>query len=251
MGRASGMARSTLWRCNSLSIELNRLDMGCIAMDMSPEILLKAYVRHQSEDAFRELIARTLDEVYSTSLRIVQGTPHLASEVAVRVYIELARKAHRLGNDIVLASWLRERTCKMAVTVLRAEDRPVDRAVLKREKDARSIPPSVDPAPPGLALRIGYGIFLNRPRRKRFRLSLPTIRWPAWIRPRHLGGAAVCVLAILVWWNNPFHRRNRIIKSEGSQMTPSSFAQLASPDDEVPLPSLIATTNDGINPMSK
>jgi hypothetical protein len=75
-------------------------------MDMPAEILLKAYVRHQSEDAFRELVARTLDEVYSTALRIVQGTPHLASEVAVRVYMELARKAPRLDEDVVLASWL-------------------------------------------------------------------------------------------------------------------------------------------------
>src|SRR6516162_3579016 len=101
---------------------------------MTPEILLTAYVRYQSEDAFRELVASTLDEVYSTSLRIVDGTPRLASEVAVRVYVELARKAPRLGKDVVLASWLRECTCKMAVTVMRAADRPVVQFVLKREK---------------------------------------------------------------------------------------------------------------------
>lgn len=219
-------------------------------MGIAPEILLKAYVQYQSEDAFRELVAGTLDDVYSTSFRIVHGTPHLASEVAVRVYLELARKAHTLSKDVVLASWLRERTCRMAVTVLRAEERPVDRAVLKREKEALST--SVDPAPTGLALRICNGIFLTRARRKGFRLSLPTIRWPAWFRSRHLGGVAVCLLVILVLWSNPFHHRNRIIKSQGSLMTPSSFAQLANPNDGAPLtPRLTANTNDGTNPKQK
>ena len=226
-------------------------------MDMSPEILLKAYVRHQSEEAFRELVARTLDEVYATSLRIVEGAPHLASEIAVRVYVELARKAPRLGKDVVLASWLGERTCRMAVTVLRAEDRPVDRAILKKEKEPRSVAVSAEPAPAGLAIRICYSIFLNGAPRKGFGRFLPATwwpawTWPAWIRRRHLSSAAVCLLAIILWWSNPFHHRNRIIKSQGAQMTPSSFAQLASPDDGGPsTPKLMANTNDGINPKQK
>jgi hypothetical protein len=43
---------------------------------MKPEILLKAYLQYQSEDAFRELVAGSLDEVYSTALRIVEGPQH-------------------------------------------------------------------------------------------------------------------------------------------------------------------------------
>jgi hypothetical protein len=220
---------------------------------MPTEILLKAYVRHQSEDAFRELVARSLDEVYATALRIAQGTPPLASEIAVRVYWELWRKAPRLGKDVVLASWLRERTCKMAADVLTAEDRPIDRAVLKRERKAPAIPIRVDPAPPGLALRICNGIFLTRARRRSFGLSLPAISWPAWIGRRHLGAAAVCVLAILVWWSNPFRHRNRIIMSHGGvQLTPASFAQRASPEDGWSLtPGLTANTNFEFNPKKK
>jgi hypothetical protein len=225
-------------------------------MDMPTEILLKAYVRHQSEDAFRELVARTLDEVYATALRIAQGTPPLASEIAVRVYWELLRKARRLGKDVVLASWLRERTCKMAVSVLREEDRPIDRAILKREQKALSIPAGVEPAPAGLAIRICNSIFLTGARHKSFALSLPTlptIRWPAWIRPLHLGGVAVCALAISVWWSNPFHHRNPIIKSEGVRVTPSSFAQLAGPDDGGPSTpgQIVSFTNAGLNPKQK
>src|SRR5689334_7398641 len=110
---------------------------------MKPEILLKAYVQYQSADAFRELVAATLDEVYSTALRIADGAPHLAEQIVLRVYSELARKAPELGEDVVLASWLRERTCKMAVAVLRAEGRVVDRVVLRKEKKALSIPTGV------------------------------------------------------------------------------------------------------------
>lgn len=220
-------------------------------MDMSPEILLKAYVRYQSEDAFRELVTRTLDAVYSTSLRVAGGTQPLAEEIAVRVYLDLARKAPRLSEDSMLASWLRERTCKAAVTVLHEEDRPVDRAVLKREKEA--LPMSVEPAPPGLANRICYGIFLKRARRKGFGFSLPRVSWPAWRLPAwarawHLGGAAVCLLAILIWWNNPFHRRNPIVKLQGVHLTPASFAQLASPEDGgTATKGQTASTNGGTN----
>jgi hypothetical protein len=81
---------------------------------MKPEILLKAYVLYESEEAFRELVAGSVNEVYSTALRIIPGTPHLVEETVMRVYCELARKAPRLGEEVVLSSWLREQTCKMA-----------------------------------------------------------------------------------------------------------------------------------------
>ena len=220
---------------------------------MKPEILLKVYVQYQSEDAFRDLVSGSLDEVYSIALRIVHGAPHLAEEVVLRVYSELARKAARLSKDVVLASWLRKRTCKIAVTVLREEDHAVDRAALKKEKEALSIPAGVPPAPPGLAICVCQGILLNRARHKGFGLFLPRVWWPAWIRPRHVGGAAVCVLAIIVLWNIPFHRRNPIVQSPGLQMTPSSFAQLASPEEEgaSPGPSHMANTNAGTNPAGR
>jgi hypothetical protein len=219
---------------------------------MTSEILLRAYVQYQSEDAFRELVANTLDEVYSASLRLVHGSPHLAEELAVRVYLELARKAPAVDKEVVVPSWLREHTCKMAVTILREEQRPIDRDALKKERNPASIPITVDPAPVGLAIRICHVIFLNTARRKSFRLLSPTTWWPTWIRPLHLCGAAVCALALIIWWSNPFHRRNRIVESEGSQLTPSSFAQLGSPDDGGPPPSeWMANTNVENNPRQK
>jgi hypothetical protein len=222
-------------------------DMNPQILDMKPEILLKAYVQYQSEDAFRELVAGTLDEVYSTSLRVTQGSQRLAEETALNVYLELARKAPRIKEDVMLVSWLRKRTCKIAVRILRFEERIIDRAIVKKEKDVRSTPSEVQP-PPGLAIYICKTVFLSVKRRKGYRLWLPRISWPTWIRPIHVSGAAICVLAIIVWWRNPFQRHNRIIRSEGALMTPTSFAQLASPEEwEGP----VANTNALTNPNQK
>ena len=215
---------------------------------MKPEILLKAYIQYQSEDAFRELVAGTLDEVYSTSLRIAQGAPRLAEEIALNAYLELARKAPVLDRDFVLASWLRERTCKIAVRILRAEERAIDWAAVKREKNTLSTPSDVQPAPPGLAIRICQSVFLSATRPRRYRLFSPRVWWPAWIRPVHVGGVAVCVLSITVWWKNPFHRHNPIVRSQGPPMTPSSFAQLASPEE---FPVHMANTNAVTNTNQK
>jgi len=221
---------------------------------MKPEILLKAYVLYQSDDAFRELVAGSLDEVYSIALRIVQGPPHLAEETVLRVYWDLARKAPRLREHVVLASWLREHTCKMAANVLREEDRAVDRAALKKEKQAIPTPNAVLPAPPGLGTRVCQGIFLNAARPKGFRLSMPLVWGPAWLRRARIGAAAVCVLVvIIVLWNIPYHRRNPIIQSPELQMTPASFAQLATPDEGAVAPERIhmANTNAQNNPSQQ
>lgn len=201
---------------------------------MKPEILLKAFVQYQSEDAFRELVASTLDEVYSIALGIVHGPPHLVEETVLRVYWELARKAPRLGENMALASWLREHTCKTAVAVLHHEDHSVDRAALKTEKHAVFTPNTVQPAPPGLATRVCQGILLNAAQNKGTWFFLPRVVWPAWIRPVHVGVAAVCVLVTSVLWKAPFHRINPIVLLPDLQMTPGSFAQLASPEEGGP-----------------
>ena len=216
---------------------------------MKPEILLKGYVQYQSEEAFRDLVAGSLDEVYSIALRIVEGAPHLAEETALRVYWELARKAPRLGEEVVLASWLREHTCKTAVSVLHEENRSVDRAALKKEKQALCTPDAVPAAPAGLAIRVSQGVLLNVGRHKGFRFFLPRISWPGWLRPVHIAVGVVCVLAIIVLWKIPFHKRNAIVRSPELQMTPSSFAQLARPEEGGPGP--MPNTNAQIRPNQK
>jgi DNA-directed RNA polymerase specialized sigma24 family protein len=60
---------------------------------MGDEQLLHAYGRERSEAAFGELVARHIDFVYSTALRVVNGDSHLAQDVAQTVLIDPARKA--------------------------------------------------------------------------------------------------------------------------------------------------------------
>ena len=212
---------------------------------MKREILFKAYVVHQSDEAFRELVAASLDEVYSTAFRIVGGASHLAEEISLRVFLELARKAPRFHEETVLAEWFREHTCKTAATVLREHDRFVDGPSLSREMQGMAAPHTVEAAPRGLATRVCQGILLKAARPKRFRfrpISWPA--WPRWIRPKHIKytcASAVCVLVMIFLWNGPFNRRShRIIQAEPVQLTPASFAQLGRPGDE----DAPATTNN-------
>jgi hypothetical protein len=204
---------------------------------MKQEILLKAYVVHQSEEAFRELVAASLDEVYSTAFRIVRGASDLAEETSLRVFLELARKAPKLGEDVVLALWLREHTCKMAVIVLQEDGRSVDGPTLKSERQAASVPKTISPAPPGLAFRVCQGVLLNAARNKRSRFRF--FSWPPWLRgipPQYVKcvcGGASCLLVIILLWSGPFHgRSHQIIQVESVQLTPASFAQLGRPGDE-------------------
>ncbi len=87
------------------------------------QALLAEYVRDGSEKAFRELVARYIDLVYSTALRFMEGDTYLAQDAAQNVFIHLARKADSLGQDVMLGGWLHRDTCHVAATMLRSERR--------------------------------------------------------------------------------------------------------------------------------
>jgi RNA polymerase sigma factor (sigma-70 family) len=87
------------------------------------QALLAEYVKDGSEGAFRELVARYIDLVYSTALRLVGRDTHLAEDVAQTVFIHLARKAHSLGETVMLGGWLHRDTCHVAATIMCGERR--------------------------------------------------------------------------------------------------------------------------------
>src|SRR5262247_3052104 len=90
---------------------------------MDDHQLLQQYARERSEEAFGELVTRYIDLVYGAALRVVQGDRHLAQDITQTVFIDLARKAWRLPDQVVLAGWLYRHTCYTAATAIRTERR--------------------------------------------------------------------------------------------------------------------------------
>ena len=62
--------------------------------------LLGEYVDHESEDAFAALVARHVNKVYSIAWRHARN-PHQAEEIPQAVFVVLASKARRLGDNNV------------------------------------------------------------------------------------------------------------------------------------------------------
>ena len=60
--------------------------------ELSDAQLLREYAEHGTEAAFREIVTRHTDVVYSSALRQV-GSPDLAQDVAQNIFGDLARKA--------------------------------------------------------------------------------------------------------------------------------------------------------------
>ena len=83
------------------------------------QTLLSEYAQSGSEAAFRELVARYLNFVFSTAARLVGGDCHLAEDVTQTVFIHLAQKAHRLPVDVMLGGWLHRDTCNVASKMMR------------------------------------------------------------------------------------------------------------------------------------
>ncbi len=93
--------------------------------------LLAEYARHGSENAFRELVTRYMDLVYSTAVRLADGDTHAAQDIAQTVFCDLARLAPRLSSQVRLGGWLHRHTCFTAAKIRRA-----DRRRQAREKEA-------------------------------------------------------------------------------------------------------------------
>jgi len=84
--------------------------------------LLHQWVAGGSEDAFRSLVDRHINLVYSSARRLMFN-PHQAEEVTQTVFILLARKAGSLSGRTVLAGWLYRATGYAAAQLLRSESR--------------------------------------------------------------------------------------------------------------------------------
>lgn len=108
--------------------------------------LITEYVANGSEDAFRELVRRYVDLVHSTAFRMVDGDAHLAQDVTQTVFIDLARLARSLPQEVSLGGWLHRHTWFTAAKLIRSERRRHS-----RERQAVHMQPAGDHSESNLA----------------------------------------------------------------------------------------------------
>src|SRR5215470_9685032 len=101
--------------------------------------LLADYATNGSETAFAELVARYLNLVYATAVRVVGGDSALAEDVAQMVFTDLARNAQKLPRDVALGGWLHRDAFFVASKLVRTERRRQ-----LRERQAVEMNPQTD-----------------------------------------------------------------------------------------------------------
>lgn len=90
--------------------------------------LLLAWCERGSESAFRELVERYVDLVYSVARRAIGKDSHLVEDAVQKVFVDLALQArHKRGpltrSTCALGGWLHRHTLFVAANMLRGEKR--------------------------------------------------------------------------------------------------------------------------------
>ena len=115
--------------------------------DQSDAQLLSAFAARRDEEAFREIVARHADFVYSAALRQVDSSA-AAADLRQQVFTDLARKsgalAGKMSADGSLAGWLHRATRYAALNHLRDDRRRRDQEKQAMQQLLTNSEPSSD-----------------------------------------------------------------------------------------------------------
>jgi RNA polymerase sigma factor (sigma-70 family) len=114
--------------------------------EQSDAQLLRAHLQGD-ESAFREIVGRHADLVYSAALRQL-NSPALAQDIAQNVFVDLVRKSRevsaRMANDASLAGWLYRSTRFAVLNHLRDEQRRAEHERQAMEQLITDTSPAAD-----------------------------------------------------------------------------------------------------------
>ncbi|QDT93710.1 RNA polymerase sigma factor [Gimesia algae] len=132
----------------------------------SDEVLLHRYCHEGDPAAFRELIDRYAGMVYSIGLRVT-GDKHTAEDLCQECFLELARKAYTVRENI--AGWLHALATSRSLNIVRSRRRRTSReqavanspAIITESSEWSEMQPLIDRALNGLSDDLRLPIVLH------------------------------------------------------------------------------------------
>ncbi len=200
------------------------------------QALLAEYAINGTEGAFREIVSRYLDFVYSTALRLVDGNTQLAEDVTQMVFISLAKNARSLSSAVLLGGWLHQRTFHLATKAARSERRrqfrereAVAMNSLHDDSDSqwRDIAPVLDEAITQLAPADRTAILLRFFERRDFRSVA------------HALGSREDAARMRV--NRAVEKLHALLKARGATLSATTLASVLAAETVVAAPPALAT----------
>src|SRR5260221_12146528 len=85
--------------------------------------VLAEYVRTGSDIAFRDLVTRYIDLVYSCAFRLLDGDAYRPKDVAQSVFLDLSKMASNISKDMMVGGWVHRHSCFIAGKLIRGERR--------------------------------------------------------------------------------------------------------------------------------
>lgn len=131
--------------------------------------LLQEFVGHASEEAFRELVERHINHVFSAAVRRLGGDCRMAEDAAQETFVALAKHAREIRNGDSIGAWLHRHVCFLTANIVRTEQRRKHREaaaaqIMNTEKDSRDwnqIAPALDETINQLPERDRHAILLR------------------------------------------------------------------------------------------